>query len=95
MGVVCQVQVPEDHAFLKLVGFEWAKFRKSVVLPFAETFSTFPQGCAHHILEALGRVNVLGDLKRVHAELTQDPELHYSPESLKVWPLLEILVHLL
>ena len=84
MGVVWQVQVPEDNAFLKLVGFEWAKFQKSVVLPFAETFSTFPPRCAHNILEALGRVNVLDDLKPVHAKLTQDPELQYSPESLKV-----------
>jgi len=62
------VQVPKDHAFLKLVGFECAKFQKSVVLPFAETFSTFPQGRAHHLLKAHGRVNVLDDLKRVHAE---------------------------
>ena len=85
------MQVPEDHALLELVGLEWAKFPKSVVLPFAETFSTFPPGCAHHLLEALGRVNVLGDLKRVHAELTQDPELHYSLESLQVWPVPEIL----
>ena len=95
MGEVCQVQVPEDHAFLILVGFEWAKFRKRIVLPFAETFSTFPQGRAHHIIEALGRVNVLDDLKHIHAEQTQDLELHYAPESLEAWPLLEILLHLL
>ena len=35
------MQVPEDRAFLKIVGFEWAKFEKSVVLPFTETLSTF------------------------------------------------------
>ena len=50
------MQVPEDHAFLKLVGFECAKFQKSVVLPLAETCATCPQGCAHHTLEALRRV---------------------------------------
>ena len=38
------MQVPEDHAFLKLVGFDWAKFRKSVVLPFAETFPLVHKG---------------------------------------------------
>ena len=90
MGVVCQVQVPEDHALPLLVDFEWAKFRKSIVLPFPETFSTFPQGRAHHLLEAHGRVNVLDDLKRVHAERTQDLAPYYFPESLKVWPLQEI-----
>ena len=88
MGVVCQVQVPEDHAFRILVGFEWGKFRKRVVLPFAETFSIFPQGRAHYFLEALGRVNVLDDLKLLHAEQTKDLELHYAPESLEAWPLL-------
>ena len=62
MDIVCQAQVPEDHAFLKLVGLECAKLRKSVVRPLAETFSTVPQGCDHHILEALGRVNGLDDL---------------------------------
>ena len=44
MGVVYQVQVPEDHAFLKGVGFEWAEFRKSVVLPFAETLPPLHKG---------------------------------------------------
>ena len=76
MGVVCQVQVPEDEAFLLLVAFEWAKFRKSIVLPFLETFSTFPQGRAHHLLEAIGRVNVWDDLNRTHAELTQGLPLY-------------------
>ena len=66
------MQVPEDEALLLLVEFEWAKFRKSIVLPFLETFSTLSQGRAHHLLEALGRVNVLDDLKRIHAERTQD-----------------------
>ena len=90
MGVVCQVQVPEQHAFLLLVDCKWAKFRKSVVLPFPERLSTFPQGRAHHLLEAHGRVNVFDDLKRVHAERTQDLALYYFPESLKVWPLLTL-----
>ena len=93
MGKVCSVQVREDRAFLILVGFEWAKFQKRIVLPFAETFSTFPQGRAHHIIEALGRVNVLDDFKHTHAGQTQDLELHYAPESLEAWPLLEMLLH--
>ena len=38
------MRAPEDHAFLKLVGFEWAKFRKSVVLSFAETFPLLHKG---------------------------------------------------
>ena len=93
MGIVCQAQVPEDQAFLLLVAFEWAKFGTSIVLPFLATFSIFPQGRAHHLLEARGRVNVLDDLKRVHAEQTQDLALYYFPASLKVWPLQEIWAH--
>ena len=57
------MQVPEEHGVLILVGFEWATFRKRIVLPFAETFSTFPPGRAHQLLEAIGGVNAWDDLK--------------------------------